>query len=217
MELGINMVHRYDPREGLKKLGDESVDCVVTSPPYWSQRDYGFPEQIGMEETPEEFCRVIGDVFEEVLRVLKDTGTLWMNIGDTYWGGKGQSSGRIVSKGQINRKRPACRLGKKGVTLPKDGKHEFIRPKELVGIPWMAAFEMRRRGWMIRQDIIWHKPNCMPESVEDRCTKAHEYIFLFTKGPKYYYDAYAIGTAYKEKTKTAWERRRRVAERAEAL
>lgn len=184
----------------LKGLSDNSVDCVVTSPPYWGLRDYGHEEQLGMEKTPEKFVSNLADIFDEIKRVLKDTGTIWVNLGDSYWGGKGQSGqkdatvqeernslGKSLNVG-------AQQMGGKGITMPKDGKHPEIKPKDLVGIPWMVAFELRKRGWYLRQDIIWNKPNPMPESVTDRCTKAHEYIFLLSKSPKYYYDHEAIKT-----------------------
>jgi len=170
--------------QGLKNLPDSSIDCCVTSPPYYGLRDYGCDGQLGLEETPEEYIYRLVDVFREVQRVLCDNGTLWLNIGDSYAG-----SGR--GKGDVN---------KKGIQQKASFVGDFIKPyridgyknKDLIGIPWMLAFALRNSGWYLRQDIIWHKPNPMPESVTDRCTKSHEYIFLFSKLPKYFFDDKAI-------------------------
>ncbi|MDR0605691.1 MAG: site-specific DNA-methyltransferase, partial [Bacteroidales bacterium] len=202
----MNKILCADALIGLKTLPDNSVDCCVTSPPYYGLRDYGtatwtggnpdcrhserieknfekfkqsgnrgnskVPKgtcprcgakridlQIGLEDTPELYVNRLTEVFAEVYRVLKPTGTLWINIGDSY------STIKLIN-----------------------GKHKSIKSKDLIGIPWMIAFALRDMGWYLRQDIIWHKPNSMPESVKDRCTKAHEYIFLFSKSRKYYYD-----------------------------
>jgi len=189
---------------GLSKLPDNSIDCCVTSPPYYGLRDYGHDAQIGMEETPEIFIQSLIKVFDEVKRVLKPNGTIWVNLGDSYWGGKGMSGQASPEKQEqrslegktINKKHQ--QLGGHGKMNPKDGKHDFIKPKDLIGIPWMFAFAMRNSGWYLRQDIIWNKPNPMPESVIDRCTKAHEYIFLMSKSSKYYYDADSIKTKSKD-------------------
>ena len=173
-----------DCLEVLKTLPDESVNCSVTSPPYYGLRDYGMDEQIGLEETPEEYIQKLVEVFREVRRVLKDDGTLWLNIGDTYAHSIRQSgeeyAGELArkSKGQI----------KAGFRPLQEGYKE----KDLIGIPWMLAFALRNDGWYLRQDIIWHKPNPMPESVKDRCTKSHEYIFLLSKKPHYYFDYESI-------------------------
>lgn len=134
----------------LKNLPDASVQTIVTSPPYWGLRDYGDDEQLGLEKSPFDFIENLCKVFDEIWRVLKDDGTIWVNLGDSYYN------------------------------------------KSLAGIPFRFAFAMQERGWFLRQDIIWHKPNVMPESVTDRCTKSHEYIFLLTKSAKYYYDNKAI-------------------------
>lgn len=171
--------------ENLKGLADCSVQCVVTSPPYYGLRDYGVEGQIGLEPTPEAYVETMVRVFGEVRRVLKDDGTLWLNLGDSYYsnrGGNGESGGHGGSalKGRENQTRAGVR--------PRAD----IKPKDLIGIPWMVAFALRAEGWYLRQDIIWSKPNPMPESVEDRCTKAHEYIFLMTKSRDYYYDFEAI-------------------------
>jgi DNA modification methylase len=171
-----------DVRERLKELPDQSVNCCVTSPPYWGLRDYGNDGQIGLEQEPEDFINELVSVFREVKRVLRDDGTLWLNIGDSYSGsGKGTA-------GNLGKKHNERHLENKTGGLIPIG----TKPKDLVGIPWMLAFALRADGWYLRQDIIWHKPNPMPESVRDRCTKAHEYIFLLSKSPKYYFDSEAM-------------------------
>jgi DNA modification methylase len=155
-------------------------------------------EQIGLEETPEEYISRLVEVFTEVYRILKPEGTLWINIGDSYWGGKGYS-GSSAGKYQYERRkdgksitRECSNFGGKGTIRPTGRKHEYIKTKDLIGIPWMLAFALRNAGWYLRQDIIWNKPNPMPESVLDRCTKSHEYIFLLTKSAHYYFDHNAI-------------------------
>jgi len=167
--------------EGLRTLPNASVHCCVTSPPYWGLRDYGHDGQIGLESTPEAYVARMVEVFREVRRVLREDGTCWMNLGDSYTGAA-NSGGANKNDGG-----PAVRVrglpGKAG-----DG----LKPKDLVGIPWRVAFALQADGWWLRQDIIWHKPNPMPESVRDRCTKAHEYVFLLTKSERYYYDAEAV-------------------------
>ena len=164
----------------LKELPEQSVNTCITSPPYWGLRDYGESDQLGLEDTPEEFVENLVKVFREVKRVLRDDGTVWLNLGDSY-----SSGGRSTTTNQ------SLRGGKDyGVTRPKPSKG--IKPKDLIGIPWRVAFALQADGWYLRQDIIWHKPNPMPESVTDRCTKAHEYIFLLSKSPKYYFDNEAI-------------------------
>lgn len=172
----------------------ESVQCCVTSPPYYGLRDYGCDGQIGLEASPESYVEKLVAVFREVRRVLRNDGTVWLNLGDSYWGGKGKSSQawstEHTDRGVIQA--PQHQICGMGETRPTDGKHDVIKPKDLIGIPWMVAFALRADGWYLRQDIIWHKPNPMPESVTDRCTKAHEYIFLLTKSGKYYYDAEAV-------------------------
>ena len=167
--------------ETLQKLDDESINTCITSPPYWGLRNYNDEEkQLGMEDTPEEFVDNLVKVFREVKRVLRDDGTVWLNLGDSY-----SSGGRTTTTNQSLR-------GDKdyGVTRPKPSKG--IKPKDLIGIPWRVALALQQDGWYLRQDIIWHKPNPMPESVKDRCTKAHEYIFLLSKNVKYYFDNEAI-------------------------
>ena len=174
----------------LKTLPDESVNCIVTSPPYYGLRDYGVDGQIGLEETPDEFIEKLTAVFHECKRVLKDDGTLWVNIGDSYAGsGKGMNADGSRT---INSKVQQTNAGSFKGGLNKKYQTDNIKPKDLIGIPWMLAFSLRADGWYLRQDIIWHKPNAMPESVTDRCTKCHEYIFLLSKSREYYYDADSI-------------------------
>lgn len=150
----------------LREMPGQQFHCCVTSPPYYGLRDYGVDGQMGSEKTPAQFVVAMVEVFREVRRVLRDDGTLWMNVGDS--------------------------------SAPKNS---GIKPKNILGMPWMLAFALRADGWCLRQDIIWHKPNPMPESVKDRCTKAHEYIFLMSKSPRYYYDAEAIRTPLAQNTK----------------
>ena len=167
--------------ETLSSLEEKSVNTCVTSPPYWGLRDYGNGDQLGQEETPEKFVENLVNVFREVRRVLRDDGTVWLNIGDSYNGSGGQGTKpNIMSKEAAE--------GRGGKAIKVNG----IKPKDLIGIPWRVAFALQADGWYLRQDIIWHKPNPMPESVQDRCTKAHEYIFLLSKSAKYYYDNEAI-------------------------
>ena len=180
-----------DCLEILKTLPDESIDCCVTSPPYYGLRDYGVDGQIGLEGTPEEYIAKLVEVFHEVKRVLKDDGTLWLNIGDSYNGsGHGRDADGNVNFSTLS----AIQAGNKGITCGTFRKTivDSCKPKDLIGIPWMLAFALRADGWYLRQDIIWHKPNPMPESVRDRCTKSHEYIFLMSKKPHYYFDYEAI-------------------------
>jgi DNA modification methylase len=170
-----------DVLDGLRQLPDESVHCVVTSPPYWGLRDYGVEGQIGLEATPQEFVARMVEVFREVRRVLRDDGTCWINMGDSYnSGNSGGLGGSKLGGGQKNQE-ASNRHGK--------GKIAALKPKDLIGVPWRLAFALQDDGWWLRQDIIWHKPNPMPESVTDRCTKAHEYVFMLTKAKRYFYDA----------------------------
>lgn len=193
-----------DCREVLKTLLDQSINCCVTSPPYYGLRDYGMSDQIGLEKSPEDFIKELTDVFREVKRVLRDDGTLWLNIGDSYWGSGPRGydfTGKLTEASKLQE-------GSKGTidlsNVPKlTGNKDGYKNKDLIGIPWMLAFALRNDGWYLRQDIIWHKPNPMPESVTDRCTKAHEYIFLLSKKPKYYYDHEAI----QEEAKAEYEGR----------
>ena len=175
-----------DVREKLQEIPEKSIQCCVTSPPYWGLRDYGTEGQLGLEKTPDEYVINMVEVFRGVWRVLRDDGVAWLNLGDSYngsGGAGGDYSARGLKAGQP--KYP----GRKIVTL---------KPKDLVGIPWRVAFALQADGWYLRSDIIWHKPNPMPESVTDRPTKAHEYIFLLSKRQKYFYDAEAIREPIKE-------------------
>ena len=173
-----------DCREVLKTLPDCSVHCCVTSPPYFGLRDYGCAGQIGLESTPDSYVAELVAVFREVKRVLRDDGTVWLNIGDSYNGYMANQRGT----GLETKRQSARKYIEPGAGLRFGG----LKNKDLIGIPWRVAFALQADGWYLRQDIIWHKPNPMPESVTDRCTKAHEYIFLLAKSPRYYYDAEAI-------------------------
>ena len=172
----------------LKTIDSGSIQTCVTSPPYRGLRDYGVSGQLGLEPTPEEYVANMVEVFREVKRVLRDDGTVWLNLGDSYYGGgwKGSQTDLTDTKQGTNAG-TLC-----GKDMKKDPPHKIIKPKDLVGIPWSVAFALRADGWYLRQDIVWHKPNPMPESVTDRCTKAQEYIFLLSKSSKYYYDAEAV-------------------------
>lgn len=167
-KMEINKVYLGDSLENIKTFPDESIDCVVTSPPYFALRDYGMDGQIGLEDTPEAYIERLVLVFREIRRCLKPGGTCWVNLGDSY------ATQRIGQSAGIN------------------AQTKGLKHKDLIGIPWMFAFAMRTDGWYLRQDIIWHKPNPMPESVTDRCTKSHEYVFLFSKREKYFFDYEAI-------------------------
>lgn len=193
----MNEILEGDVLIKLATIPNESVNCVITSPPYWGLRDYGIDGQIGLEKNPEEFVAKMVEVFREVRRVLKKNGTLWLNLGDSYLGG---GFGVSADGEEITGKQATNRGSEDGETRKKLGKlkksHPTIKSKDMVGIPWTVALALRADGWYLRQDIIWAKPNPMPESVTDRCTKSHEYIFLMSKSPKYYFDNEAI----KEKT-----------------
>ena len=189
----INKVYNYDCIEGLRLMEDESVDCCVTSPPYWGLRDYGIDGQIGLEETPEQYVEKLVMIFREVKRVMKKEGTLWLNLGDSYCGGGfGNSKDRDYDLGKQGTNKGTADYDTRKKLGALKAKINGLKTKDLVGIPWMVAFALRADGWYLRQDIIWHKPNPMPESVTDRCTKSHEYIFLLSKSPKYYFDNEAI-------------------------
>jgi DNA modification methylase len=190
-ELPVNKIIQGDSLEILKTLPDESVDSMITSPPYWGLRDYGVAGQLGLEKTPEEYVVKMVEVFREVKRVLKKEGTCWLNLGDSYAGG-GRAGNEGIQKWGGIEKSDERKYGKPQ-PIPTN-----LKPKDLVGIPWRVAFALQADGWWLRQDIIWHKPNPMPESVTDRCTKSHEYIFLLSKKANYYYDADAIKEPYTE-------------------
>lgn len=212
-----------DVRTKLAEIPDESVHCVVTSPPYWGLRDYGTVGQLGLEATYPEYVETIVAVFREVRRVLRADGTLWLNMGDSYASSNGSDAERSRSTLQGGRstqaqarsagpsmsapsgrghrgRHEAAAAGKQSarvaamgpVTQPNRMPQPNLKPKDLGGIPWRVAFALQDDGWWLRQDIIWSKPNPMPESVTDRCTKAHEYLFLLTKSERYYFDQEAI-------------------------
>jgi len=172
----------------LREMAAGSVRCCVTSPPYWGLRDYGHEGQLGLEPTPEEYVARLVEVFREVRRVLADDGTLWLNLGDSYVGtsGAGTRVDHTNTGGAGTRSTSARPAGM------RPGADNPLKAKDLVGIPWRVAFALQADGWYLRSDIIWAKPNPMPESVTDRPTKAHEYLFLLAKSQRYYYDAAAI-------------------------
>jgi DNA modification methylase len=190
-------IRHGDCRDVLRTLPDQSVHCCVTSPPYFGLRDYGYDGQIGLEATPDAFVAQMVAVFQEVRRVLRDDGTLWINLGDTY---NNNPSTSLMSRAEQGNGTGAFQIYAEDHAQARRAKPNKAQPlidagikkKDLIGIPWMVAFALRADGWYLRQDIIWAKPNPMPESVTDRCTKAHEYIFLLSKSPRYYYDADAI-------------------------
>jgi len=206
--LKINKIHNLDCLSGLKQLPDESINCCVTSPPYYGLRDYGlaplkWPEitysilgfkvnipewtgDLGLEPDEKMFIGHLVYIFRETRRTMAKDGTLWLIIGDSYWGGKGKSGHGEYDSQKLRYKmnslnNPESHVGGKNKTRPTDRSHPTIKPKDLIGIPWMLAFALRADGWFLRQDLIWNKSNPMPESVKDRCTKSHEYIFLLTK------------------------------------
>ena len=183
----------------LRTLADESVNCCVTSPCYWGLRDYGVPGQMGLEKTPEEFVERLVAVFREVRRVLRDDGTIWVNLGDSYAASTKGSGGHNPKQDSNAGSWHDSRRWK----IPGG-----LKQKDLVGIPWRVAFALQADGWWLRSDIIWHKPNPMPESVTDRPTKAHEYLFLLAKSARYYYDAKAIAEPCKLDTPRRYERGR---------
>jgi DNA modification methylase len=180
-------IYLGDCREILKRLPERSVNCCVTSPPYFGLRDYGCDGQIGLEATPVEFVAEMVSVFREVKRVLRDDGVCWLNLGDSYCGYKGDQYG--IAKGNLTARTPVAVDGRFETGTPQTS---GVKNKDLIGIPWMVAFALRADGWYLRQDIIWHKPNPMPESVTDRCTKSHEYMFLLTKSDRYFFNSDAI-------------------------
>ncbi len=196
----------------MKQLPEKSIQCCVTSPPYWGLRDYGVQGQLGLEETPELFVEKMVSVFREVWRVLRDDGIIWLNLGDSYAAGaRDRTKEQIVGK--------SCKITGKGTLIAGGNQPNkitgILKPKDLVGIPWRVAFALQADGWYLRQDIIWSKPNPMPESVKDRCTKAHEYIFLLSKNKKYHFDHIAIkepaGDKGNPKAKSAYSFARKTA------
>lgn len=189
----------------IKEIPDQTVQCVVTSPPYWGLRDYGHDGQLGLERTPQAYVENMVAVFREVRRILKDDGVLWLNLGDSYCGYKGENylTNKESSKLQSKTTVPSAH----SIGTPQTS---GLKPKDLVGIPWRVAFALQEDGWWLRQDIIWHKPNPMPESVTDRCTKAHEYLFMLTKSSRYFFDSEAINEpSSNPNSGKSWDERRK--------
>lgn len=178
-----------DCRSRLGDIPDSSIDAIITSPPYWGLRDYGNESQIGLEETPEEYVAQMVEIFRIARRVLRDDGTLWINLGDSYSGAGKNSNANFNER---YGKSPGKRKQEQSKIQINKSKRCGLSPKNLVGIPWRVAFALQEDGWILRSEIIWAKPNPMPESVEDRPTRAHEQIFLFAKSPVYFYDAESI-------------------------
>ena len=203
----MNKIEFGDCRENMRRWAQEGIKAqtCVTSPPYYGLRDYGHEGQIGLEQTPEQYIAAMVEVFRCVHDVLADDGTLWLNIGDSYVhsqpGRNRNGTGGQIVRGDLYRSKNNEGTSEVGKKLLEAG----YKTKDLIGIPWMLAFALRADGWYLRQDIIWHKPNPMPESVQDRCTKAHEYIFLLSKSHKYYYDAKAIAEPHKDVSIQRWK------------
>lgn len=211
MEATNYAIHVGDCLEILRAMPEQSVNCCVTSPPYFGLRDYGVDGQIGLEQTPEQYIGKMVEVFREVRRVLRDDGTLWLNLGDSYSdvGRSHQKRAKDASGVQRPAQIKECErcgtefeggIGRRFCSSfcggsdnsKREHRQGGLKAKDLIGIPWRVAFALQADGWYLRQDIIWHKPNPMPESVRDRCTKAHEYVFLLSKSPRYYFDSEAI-------------------------
>ena len=189
---GTSALVQGDTADVLPALPDESVDVVITSPPYWSLRNYRIQGQIGLENSVEEFVKTLAIVFDEVRRVLKKDGTLWLNIGDSY-----TSGGRTWRA--PDKKNPARAMDVRPPT--PDG----LKPKDLIGVPWRLAFALQASGWYLRADIVWNKPNCQPESVGDRPTRSHEYLFLLSKSERYLYDVKAVRGPNGRRLRTVWD------------
>ena len=196
-----------DCREQLAELPEESVHTVVTSPPYWGLRDYGAEDQVGLEDTPEAFVEAMVEVFRAVRRVLRSDGTAWVNLGDTYCGGRSGASGSSAVVSSRNHAAAVAAYEAAGGKTHRAA--PGLKPKDLIGIPWRVAFALQADGWWLRSEVIWHKPNPQPENVRDRPSRAHEHLFLLSKSRRYYYDADAIRTPLKPKTLTAYGTRRR--------
>lgn len=191
------LIIQGDALQSLRQLPDQSINCVVTSPPYWGLRDYGTEGQIGLEPTPESYVAAMVGVFEEVRRVLRNDGTLWLNLGDTYAGG-----GRGGNPNESAFRKQATNQGSLIAPTPIPSGY---KPKDLIGIPWRVAFALQSAGWYLRSDIIWHKPNPMPESVTDRPTKSHEYLFLLSKSERYYFDGGSVREPMSAASKSRYE------------
>ena len=184
-----------DSTEVMRGMEPESVHCVVTSPPYWGLRDYGVDGAYGLEPTLDEYIANMVEVFREVRRVLRKDGTLWLNLGDAYagsWGNYGGQGGPNGQRAKATERFDRPAYDDNGRRPPQSYSNNGLKPKDLIGLPWRVAFALQADGWWLRSDIVWAKPNPMPESVRDRPTRAHEYVFLLTKSAKYFYDADAI-------------------------
>lgn len=181
----MTTIHVGDCVAIMRTMADASVQCCITSPPYFGLRDYGHAGQIGLEDSPEAYVAKLVDVFREVRRVLRDDGTLWLNLGDSY------ARDSRVRWDNTSHTNAGWKSGQSTRTAPNLVRAGY-KAKDLIGIPWRVAFALQADGWYLRQDVIWHKPNPMPESVTDRCTKSHEYVFLMSKSARYHFDAAAI-------------------------
>lgn len=188
----INNLLIGDCRNILPSLPDKLVQCVVTSPPYFRLRDYGIEGQIGLEDSVEDYVKSLVNVFREVKRILKDDGALWLNLGDSYAGSGKNRNAKGIDYGLKEEYKDAHHKGRRRGIIKKTPLSGKLKHKDLIGVPWRVAFALQDDGWYLRQDIIWNKPNVMPEAVKDRCTKSHEYIFLLSKNKKYYFDNEAI-------------------------
>lgn len=196
---GIKLING-DALTVLKTLPSESVHCCVTSPPYWGLRDYGVEGQLGLEKTPEEYVAKMVEIFGEVRRVLREDGTLWLNLGDSYAGSNQGHGTKELSAKQSSNTGTQWMTGKVLPRLPNN-----LKAKDLIGIPWRCAFALQQDGWYLRSDIIWAKPNPMPESVKDRPTKSHEYVFLLSKNARYYFDQDAVKEPFQGKDERQWQ------------
>lgn len=195
--MDLNQILQGDCIKVVQSLPPDTIQTVITSPPYWGLRDYGMTEQIGLEETVQDYIQKIVSLFREIKRVLKDDGTVWLNLGDAYAGsGRGRIANGQAHPG-IEHKQS---VGQRSGFINLSNKVAGLKPKDLIGLPWRVAFALQEDGWYLRKDIVWNKPNAMPESVRDRPTSSHEYIFLLSKSQKYYYDHEAIKeeAAYKQ-------------------
>lgn len=195
------MIRQGDAFDLLKEMPRESVDCVITSPPYWGLRDYGVSGQIGLEKSPEEYISKLTEIFCEVRSVLKKSGTLWLNLGDSY-----VSSGGTGHQGKHGERYTRSHTQRN--LLGNSSQKARLPPTNLMGMPWRLAFALQSDGWILRSDIIWHKRNPMPESVQNRPTKSHEYLFLFAKSRKYFYDSDSIKEPCADDTNARYGRAR---------
>lgn len=191
-EINDSMIFIGDALTVLQKISSNSIQCIITSPPYWGMRDYKINGQIGLEKDFSHYLSDLVKVFEEARRVLKANGTLWLNIGDSYTSGNRKYRAN-------DKKNPARKMGDRPDTPAG------LKRKDLIGIPWHLAFALQSSGWYLRSDIIWHKPNGMPESVKDRPYRNHEYLFLFSKSEKYYFDFEALNNTNGKKKRSVWE------------